>query len=74
MDESRHPPSSPRAASLPGMESMPAHRVGLQTQAGPVTGFGGPCASQVETPRDEHPHYSPTQEVGLLVHKESDNH
>lgn len=26
MDENRHPPSSPAAASPPGMEFMPAHR------------------------------------------------
>lgn len=59
------PPSSPIAASLSGMEFMPAHRL------------GEPCASATkeETPRDGHPHYPcPTQEVGLLVHKESADH
>lgn len=76
MDESRHAPqlSHSRLPAKNGVYACP--QGGLQTQAGPVTGFGEPCASgtKEETPRDRHPHYPPAQEVGLLVHKESADH
>lgn len=48
MDESRHPPSSPTATSLPGVEFMPAYRVGCRPRLGLPLGLENPVPLQLK--------------------------